>query len=276
VLDIPGRAFLAGVVVGTRGSLLDAEVQPVGSPLAGQLLSVEQGGTLWLSDPMTGETRWESRQPGAYTAAALGASELAAGRNAAIATGGSLLRINRETGETVTIPTRAVFTYELAVDQSGGALYSIGVDGMGATSLFRHTGRGFEAETAIDRVDWEDLFAALAFDPTTGLLFSSLGSARIGVWDSGSLALMRFPDTGRVPRNLRARDGLLFALNRDSTVGVWDERGASLAEISVFDDGEWTFLLPDGRYAASDLGVGHLSVTVDGSPVADPEACRVR
>jgi hypothetical protein len=87
---------------------------------------------------------------------------------------------------------------------------------------------------------------------------------------------MRFPDTGRIPRSLRARDGLLCALARDSTVGVWDERGAHLAEIALFTDGQWAFLLPDGRFAASPAGQTHLSVTVNGSPLPDIDACRVR
>lgn len=275
VLDIAARSFMSSAI-NARGSFLEYTVQPPGNPLAGLLLSIEQGGAVRLSDPLTGQVRYESLLPGMHTVVALGRSELAGGRNAAIATEGSLLRINMDTGETVGIPTRAVFTYELAYAPASGALYSIGVDAAGATSLFRHSGRSFETETVIDRVDWEDLFATLTLDSSTGLLFSSLGSARIGVWDAGSLALMRFPDTGRIPRSLRARDGLLCALARDSTVGVWDERGAHLAEIALFTDGQWAFLLPDGRFAASPAGQTHLSVTVNGSPLPDIDACRVR
>ena len=102
-----------------------------------------------------------------------------------------------------------------------------------------------------------------------------MGSGRISVWDTGALALMRFPDIARVPRTLRARDGLLFSLNRDSTVSVWDERGSHLAEISIFTDEEWCFLLADGRFSASRGGVRHLEVSIDGSPAPDKDAFRI-
>ncbi len=276
VLDIPSRTFLRAGGEG-RGTLLESEVQQPGSPLAGKLLSLEQGGAVSLSDVLTGQVSFSARLPGVATIAAAGRAELVGGRNAAVGSEGSLLRINMDTGETVAVPTRAVFIYDMLHEPSSGALYSLGVDGAGSTSLLRHAGRGFEEETVIDKVDWEDLFASLAFDQSTGLLFSSLGSARIGVWDAGSLALMKFPDTGRVPRTLRARDGLLFALNRDSTVAVWDEnQGENLGEISLFADGEWCFLFPGGRYAASQDGARRVGVSVDGQPMADPAACRVR
>jgi hypothetical protein len=276
LLDIPARTLRTGAPV-APGSLLDCEILPRGSLREGQVLSIDQAGTVVIGDPLSGKVLWQSLLPGLFTAASLGKGDLAGGRNAAAASSGSLLRINVDTGETVGIPTRGLFTYDLAHDMTSGALYSIGVAADGSTSLLRHSGRALETETAIDRVDWEDLFASLALDPTTGLLFSSLGSARIGVWDSASLALQRFPDPGRVPRSLRARDGLLFALNRDSTVSVWNQRsGERLAEISVFADGEWAFLLPDGRYSCSEGGASRLSVTVGGQPVPRPADCRVR
>lgn len=276
LLDIPARTFRTGVP-GAPGALLDCEILPRGSPLEGQFLSIDQAGTVVIGDPLSGKVRWQSLLPGLHTVAVLGKGDLAGGRSAAAASSGSLLRISIDTGETVGIPTRGVFTYDLAFDRSSGALYSIGVAADGSTSLLRHSGRGLETETSIDRVEWEDLFASLALDPSTGLLFSSLGSARIGVWDAASLALQRFPEPGRVPRSLRARDGLLFALNRDSTVSVWKQAsGERLAEISVFSDGEWAFLLPDGRYACSEGAVVHLSVTVGGQPVPRPADCRVR
>ena len=274
-LEVASSSFLGRGGGENRGPFLEADVQPEGSPLAGALLSLEKSGTVRLTDPATGAVRYESRLPGMSTIALTGSSELAGGRNAAIAMEGSLLRIGMETGETVAIPTRAVFTYEILFDPAVAALYSIGVDAGGSTSLLRHSGRGFETEIPIDRVDWEDLFATLALDSSTGLLFSSLGLSRISVWDTGALALMRFPDTARVPRALRARDGLLFSLNRDSTVSVWDERGSHLAEISIFSDEEWCFLLADGRFSASSGGARHLEVSIDGSPAPDKDAFRI-
>lgn len=274
-LDVPSRALQKAGGARNGGPLLELEAQPEGSPLAGTLLSLEQGGTVRLSDSATGAIRYESRLPGMYTIALAGPADLVGGRNAAISTEGSLLRINMQTGETVAIPTRALFTYEVLFDPAVQALYSIGVDRGGSTSLLRHSGPGFETETPIDRVDWEDLFATLTLDSSTGLLFSSLGSARISVWDAGALALMRFPDTARIPRIIRTRDGLLFALNRDSTVSVWDERGSHLVEISIFSDGEWCFQLADGRFSASSAGAGHLEVSIDGSPAPDKDAFRI-
>jgi WD40 repeat protein len=274
-LEVASGSFLGGGGGESRGPFLEVEVQPEGSPLAGALLSLEKSGTVRLTDPATGAIRYESRLPGMSTIALTGSFELAGGRNAAIATEGSLLRIDMKMGETVAIPTRAVFTYEILFDPAVAALYSIGLDAGGSTSLLRHSGRGFENEVPIDRVDQEDLFATLALDSSTGLLFSSLGSSRISVWDTGALALMRFPDTARVPRTLRARDGLLFSLNRDSTVSIWDERGSHLAEISIFTDGEWCFLLADGRFSASSGGALHLEVSSGGSPAPDKDAFRI-
>lgn len=274
-LDVASASFVEGGEGGSRGPFVDVDVLPEGSPLTGLLLSLEKSGTVRLADPGTGVVRYESRLQGMSTIALTGSVELAGGRNAAMATEGSLLRINMETGETVAIPTRAVFTYETLFDPAAAALYSIGVDAAGSTSLLRHAGRGFENEIPIDRVDWEDLFATLVLDSSTGLLFSSLGSGRISVWDTSALALMRFPDIARVPRTLRARDGLLFSLNRDSTVSVWDERGSHLAEISIFSDGEWCFLLADGRFSASSGGERHLEVSIDGSPAPTKDAFRL-
>jgi hypothetical protein len=276
VLDIPSRTFVRAGGEG-RGQLVESRVQAPGRPLEGQLLSVGLGGSVTVSDPLTGRVQFSTVLPGVTTLTATGPAQLVGGRNAAVSSEGALLRIDMQTGETVSVPTRAVFIYDILYEPASAALYSLGVDAAGTTALRRHGGAGFETETVIDRVEWEDLFASLAFDPSTGLLFSSLGSARIGMWDAGSLALLKFPDTGRVPRTLRARDGLLFALARDSTVAVWDEaRGESLAEISLFADGEWAFVFPGGRYAASAGGAGHVHVSVDGVPADEPGACRIQ
>ena len=127
MLDIPSRTF-GGAGGESRGPLIESEVLPPGNPLAGQLLSLGQGGDVSLSDPLTGRVRFEARLPGVSTVTAVGRTELVGGRNAAVASEGSLLRINMETGETVAVPSSAVFTYDVLYEPSSGALYSIGVD----------------------------------------------------------------------------------------------------------------------------------------------------
>jgi hypothetical protein len=59
-------------------------------------------------------------------------------------------------------------------------------------------------------------------------------------------------------------------LNADSSVTIIDsERGQRVAELSVFKDGAWALLLPDGKFAASAGAEAHIGVLVEGKPAQD-------
>jgi hypothetical protein len=206
-------------------------------------------------------------------------TEIVVGRNSAAASGGSLLRVNTRTRETVAIKDRNVFTYALVLDESGGAgqavLYSVGIDSSGATNLVRHGGPGFEQETLLAKAAEEDLDVSLALDRDTHVLYATLGHDRISVWDGTQMKEIVLQNAA--PRRLVARAGVLFSLNKDSTVSAFDgATGERLAEISLFADGEWCVLFKDGRYAASLGGDIHVKVFKNADPVQATEDYRLR
>jgi hypothetical protein len=278
MLDIPGvdkaesQGSFQGLPTGFLAPLTALRVT------ADSFLGVESDGTVRLTETSTGVSRFDQRIPGVFAAVAGSPTELIAGRNSAAAPGGSLLRVNTRTRETVAIKDRNAFTYSLLLDESGGGkpiLYSVGIDASGATNLVRHSGPGFEQETLLGRVSEEDLDVSLALDPSTHVLYTTLGHDSISAWDGRQMKEIALQNTA--PRRLVARSGILYTLNRDSTVSVLDgATGARLAEISLFADGEWCALLKDGRYAASLGGDAHVKVFQNGLPVQANEDYRLR
>ena len=246
---------------------------------ADALLGIGNAGLIQLTDQATGTSRFELRVPGAGSVVAVSATELVVGRNAAAAPGGSLLRVNTRTGETVSLADRNAFTYGLAFGAPGPTdrpqLYSVGVDAAGATNLVLHEGSLFEKDSLLASVPEEDLDVSLALDPDTRVLYATLGRDRVVSWDGRQAKSVVLENAA--PRRLVARDGLLYSLNKDSTVTVSDSAtGASLAEIYLFSDGEWCTLFRDGRYAASTGGDIHVKVYADGAPVKATEEYRLR
>ncbi len=279
MLDIPGvdkaesQGSFQGLPTGFLAPLTALRVT------ADSFLGVESDGTVRLTEPSTGVSRFDQRIPGVFAAVAGSPTELIAGRNSAAAPGGSLLRVNTRTRETVAIKDRNAFTYSLLLDESGSGgkpiLYSVGIDASGATNLVRHSGPGFEQETLLGRVSEEDLDVSLALDPSTHVLYATLGHDSISAWDGTQMRQIALQNTA--PRRLIARAGILYTLNRDSTVSVLDgATGARLAEISLFADGEWCALLKDGRYAASLGGDAHVKVFQNDFPVQATEDYRLR
>ncbi len=243
------------------------------------MLGVESDGTVRLTESATGVSRFDQRLPGVFAAVASTQTDIVVGRNSAAAPGGSLLRVNTRTRETVAIRDRNVFTYALVLDESAGAgqavLYSVGIDATGATNLVRHSGPGFEQESLLGRVAEEDLDVSLALDPDTHVLYATLGHDRISAWDGTQMKEIVLQNAA--PRRLVARAGMLFSLNRDSTVSAFEgATGERLAEISLFADGEWCALFKGGQYAASLGGDIHVKVFKNGDPVQATEDYRLR
>jgi len=243
-----------------------------------ELIGIEPGGTVRIADPLTGESRFEAKIPGAAAALRVSPKEIISGRNTTTAREGSLLRLNIGTGETVAIKGRNIFTYALLLDPGlpgrGPSLYSVGIDSARSTNLLRYDGPGFERETLLDSVAEEDLDASLALDPDLHVLYATLGKDRAVAWDGQALRTLTLENSA--PRRLAVRGRILFSMNRDSTVTVADaQTGARFAQIALFSDGEWCVVLKDGRYAASTGGDLHVRVFADGAPVKASEDYRL-
>jgi WD40 repeat protein len=285
-LDLPDAAF-------TRGSSsapeqLRLRMLPSGfkAPLSrllvngGSLLGIENGGTVRVVDLATGAVRFETRVSALSCIVATSPGELIGGKNTALAGGGSLVRINTRTGETVAIPDRNVYTWDLVFDAAprlgaGPTLYSLGVDAAGVTNVVRHDGAGFERETVIASDPEENLDASLALDPAAHILYASLGRGRIVSWD-GEKASEITAEYGTL-RRLTPVSGLILSLDRDSLISIAEEAGGSrLADLSLFSDGEWAATVRGGGYLASPGGDAHVRVFVNGESVKATENYRLR
>jgi len=259
---------------GFRAPLVDL------AALGPDLLGIEAGGTVRVVDRASGSTRFETRVPAISAIVRSSPTEFVGGRNTALAAGGSLVRINTRTGETVGVAGRNVFSWDLVFDPgglsaAGPALYAVGVDAAGATNLLRYDGPGFERETVLASDPEEDLDASLALDPDTHAVFATVGRARTVAWDGRETRAL--PAEVVTSRKLLARDGLLLSLNRDSTLTISAQAtGARIAELSLFSDGEWAALAPGGGYLASPGGDARVSVFRDDEPVEAREDYRLR
>ena len=286
VLDLPEGAFARGS--SSAREPLRFRMLPSGfkAPLSrllatgSSLLGIESGGTIRLVDTASGAERFAARVSALTCVVATSPGELIGGKNTALAAGGSLVRINTRTGETVAIRGRNVFTWDLVFDAdpprgAGPTLYSLGVDAAGATNLLRHDGAGFERETVIASDPEEDLDASLALDPTTHVVYAALGKARIVCWDGEKAS--DIPAEYGTLRRLTSVSGIILSLDRDSLLGMTEEtNGSHLADVSFFADGEWAATVRGGGYLASPGGDSHVKVFVNGKPVEAREDYRLR
>ncbi len=259
---------------GFRAPLSDLSV------LGNSLLGIETGGMVRMVDLATGASRFDARISALSAVVAVSPTELIGGRSAALSSAGSLVRINTRTGETVEIPGRNAFTWDLLYDPAaanagGPVLYSLGVDAAGSTNLLRHDGPEFERETLIASVPEENLDASLALDPLTHVLYASLGRASIVSWDGVNESTI--PTEYGSVRGLLAGAGLIISMDRDSTLAIEEKSsGSRLAELSLFADGEWAATVRGGGYLASPGGDAHVRVFVNGTPAKATEDYRLR
>ena len=273
--DGPGAYAILDMQTGSfRANTSD---DPLGSPVVEALsdgsrcLVLAEDGTLRVLDLPTGATRVQIRRPGAMWATLTAGNALVVGGQPGDAGAGSLVKINMDTGETDPIPTTNRYTYEVLYDSRTGVLYSLGVDAEGTTNLVSHSGPDFQSQAIIESTPGEHLSASLCFDNPTGTLFSSLGREWISQWKQGSL--QKLPAPARATIGLFAGEGLLYSLNSDSSVSLIDvTHGEKIAELSVFPDGGWALIMPDGKFAVSAGSQSRVSVLQDGKPVRDASA----
>lgn len=261
ILDVAGRTFQRAARP-LAGPVIEAAAD------ARRCLLLGTDGTLRVLDKPSGTTRVEMRRPGAVWATFASGNTVVVGGQAGDAEPGSLVRIDIDTGETVPIRTRNRYTYEVCYDPGSKTLYSLGVTADGATNLVAHSGADDQDETLVDSTPGERLSASLSLDSATGTLYTSLGHDRMSWWKEGSFGWLPVSALGTVSLNVGS--GLLYSLNRDSSVTIMDaERRQPIGELSVFPDGGWAVLLPDGRFASSPGAETRVCVLLDGKPVRD-------
>jgi hypothetical protein len=269
-----------GNVTGSVSGLAAPLLQLV--PASGRLVSLDRTGTVRLvalpgaADPNL--PLFDAWLPGTLCVLATSDRELVGGRTpvgGGGGAGGTLLRINMRTGETVAVPGGSRSTYDLAWDADRGILYSLGIDADGDTVLMSHAGPGFERERVLSRYEGEDLSASLGLDTATGTVYASLGFSGLVAVDGSAASTI--PSEWRVPRRLAAAPGVLASLNRDVTVSCWDPSARSmLGDLYLLASGDWCLAGTTGRWSATDGAASLVRVTVDGSVVSDPSAWRVR
>ncbi len=182
--------------------------------------------------------------------------------------GASIVSIAAATGETVAMPDRRSFVYDLAYDPDAGALYSLGVHaGAGSrTTLMLHAGPGLDQRRALFVSAGEDLRASVAVEPADaagGRVFFSL-AGQVRLWDGRRIRPLA--ETGREARRLAVHQGRVYAVNSDGTLSAWSaDTLAHQFDLHVWRDFEWLvsagdryWTSPDGtRYVGSpDAGRG--------------------
>ena len=276
----PGMAvlYLPEVRLGTPQHALAAPLTnldtgdgAVADGMAGMVAAVDRTGVAALL-----------KAPGAFeellTVRIAGAADVAAGQRdgepaliAAVAgfgaAGASIVTVTAATGETVALPDRRSFVYDLAYDARSGALYSLGVreEGGGSrTTLARHSGPGLEQRRTLFSAAGEDLRGSVAVDAASGRVFFSL-AGRVRAWDGRRVRPLQA--TGRTPRRLAVHRGRVYAVNADGTLSVWSAADPLThhLDLHVWRDLEWLVTAP-GRYWTSTGGARYLR----GGPAAAP------
>ncbi len=259
VMDIPSRSFRPSAPP-LPGPIIKAQAAN------GRCLLLSQDGTLRILDLPAGTTRMEMSRPGATSATMATARAVVIGGDGGVTAQGSLVKINLDTGETDPLPTRNQYTYDVAYDERSGTLYSLGVDEQGTTNLVAHAGGDLQKETLVDSSSGEHLFASIAIDPADGSLYTTLGRDRVVQWRNGSMKKLAAP--ARAALALLNGSRLLYAVNRDSSVSLASaSSGAPCAELSLFKNGGWALVFPDGRFAASPGAEAFVTVLQNGEPV---------
>lgn len=203
-----------------------------------------------------------------FTARIPGAADVVAGeRNGAPvlivavsgfgASGASIVTVAAATGETVAMPDRRSFVYDLEYDARSAALYSLGVhEGAGSrTTLTRHAGPGLEQRRTLFVVGGEDLRGSVAVEAAGGPVFFSL-AGQVRTWDGRRVRALQA--TGRAARRVTVHRGRVYAANADGTLSVWSaDTLAHHLDLRVWRDFEWLVTSPD-RYWTSAGGARYV------------------
>jgi len=231
-------------------------------PYDGVVLMLQADGTLRAVNPSTFEADFTYTALGLETVVGTDTHGIIAGKNRANTFESSLIRINPETEETVRVPNDNFIVFDLAYDEREDTLYSLGLektDGGSRTTFDLHRGRDLESKRLILGVDGEDLNANIAVDSADDLVYTTLGSSGVYVWDGRQLRTLA--DINHIPHYVYSHNQLVFTLNMDGTLSVWSkETREHLMDVYVFRDGSWAAITASGQfYASSNEAERHLT-----------------
>ncbi|MGA2479823.1 MAG: hypothetical protein ABSG63_13815, partial [Spirochaetia bacterium] len=243
VIDLSTRRII-GSAISFDGALAAVAAQD------DQLFVLEKSGEVVVLNPETGEQFFKARWPGADCVAPFGPSSLVLGGLSGGDIGGSLVRIDLRSGETVPLPGSSTITFALAADPAGKALYFLGVSPDDQTTLTRYEGTGLQRATVVDSAEGEFLSTSLSIDPVKDYLYTSLGREEIKAWTGK--AMQRLAESARATLALAIMQGLLVSLERDSSVSLWDTAAdQAVGQIYPFADGSWAAVMTDGTILGS-------------------------
>jgi len=222
----------------------------------GRYLTLDEGGTVSLVDPVTGTSLFSYSAFGMDTAAYVDSNHIIAGRSATGTINTPLLQINSTTGETVPISDPAIVVYDVAYDAANNRVFSLGIQttgsGSATTVLESHSVASPGSATTWLTYNGEDHGAGLTIDPATGTVYTSIGFSGVQALSSPGEPAVQFDRTDHVPRKLVVSGNWLYALNTDSTMTIWNKNtGKLLLNLYIFKDDSWAAVLASGQYYSS-------------------------
>ena len=175
---------------------------------------------------------------------------------------GSLILIDTDTGETVSIASDALFSYDIAYDPLKDRLYSLSAEKDGddtVTTVTMHYGENYETHRLLLKHPGEDLSATLNVSPDDREVYTSLGYEGISAWDGSTLKRSETPRF--IPRKISVTKDYVFTLNRNSSITMWDRKGNKVyCEFFLFDDLSWAIYFPHERAYISHNADEHIII----------------
>jgi DNA-binding beta-propeller fold protein YncE len=253
----PDEGAMEGVHTGTDAPLLLLKSS------SDMVVTVNRNGRAQLLDPELFTTAFEYRALGMLSAAYLPPDGFVAGKNRTSRFLSSLVYINTDTGETIPVADESVVVYQLAYDERGQELYSVGVeaeeDGSLRTALRQRSEGNLDRSRLLLSREGEDLTASFAVDPDTGYVYTTVGHESI-VLLSGQRT-REFTITDHVPRKLYVHRNFLYSLNRDSSITVFQKySGQRLMDIYLFQNDGWAAIVHGTGEYVSERADSYLTV----------------
>ncbi|RKX77320.1 MAG: hypothetical protein DRP87_09525 [Spirochaetes bacterium] len=236
-----------------------------------QILILQEDGSSIIFDPYTGKTVFRYSYFGLKNAIFF-KGRIVAGKSRTSGLDTPLLQINPKTGETVPFKDSNLFTYFIIDDSKEERFYSIGIERKNqklSTILKQHSISNsslqyLESQETLLEYAGEDLSAWAIPDPDSNAVYSSLGFEGVKKIINGNI--IKFTDSGNIPRKLLIHSSYLFSLNRDSTISVWNkETGEKLLNIYLFNDLNWVAIPERSGYYSSPDGEKHLTLYLYGN-----------
>lgn len=225
-------------------------------PAANTLLTLDRSGHIRVINGSTYDTSYTLTSVGTQTVADAGDYGILIGRNTSSVLDSSLVRVSSVTGETVPVNNDSFLVFRIVYDSENNRAFTVGLrqDGQKVSTVVRvHSGVNFGQSTEIMSYHDEDLGGDIAYDSSTGTLYSSVGYGTITAWDGAHTSQLQ--PSKHVPRKLVVHGSKLYAINRDGSLSVWDTRTRQfLFDFYMLEDSSWLAITPDGYYLPASYG----------------------